>query len=136
MYQLLFKDKPASLINQMIRYSISGAIAFSVDMTLLFILTEYAGFNYLIAAVIAFTTGMLIVYFLSVSWVFPKRSFKSRQKEIWIFFLIGVIGLGLNEVIIWSFTEFAHYHYMISKLISTIIVYFWNFFNRKYLLFN
>lgn len=136
MYQLLFKDKPASLINQMIRYSISGAIAFSVDMSLLFILTEYFGCNYLIAAIIAFTVGMLIVYFLSVGWVFPKRSLKSRQKEIWIFFIIGVIGLGLNEVIIWSFTEFVHFHYMMSKLISTTIVYFWNFFNRKYLLFN
>ncbi|MEJ2545922.1 MAG: GtrA family protein [Calditrichaceae bacterium] len=123
---MLFKNKPAGLINQMIRYSISGAIAFSIDMALLFVLTEYAGINYLIAAVISFITGMLIVYFLSVSWVFPKRSFKSRQKEIWIFFIIGVIGLGLNEVIIWSFTEFANFHYMISKLISTTIVYFWN----------
>ena len=136
MYQLLFKDKPASLINQMIRYSISGAIAFSVDMSLLFILTEYFGCNYLIAAILAFITGMLIVYLLSVGWVFPNRSFKSRRKEIWIFFIIGLIGLGLNEVIIWSFTEYANLHYMVSKLISTTIVYFWNFFNRKYLLFN
>lgn len=136
MYQILFKDKSSSLINQMIRYSISGAIAFSVDMALLFILTEFADINYLIAAIIAFTTGMLIVYLLSISWVFPNRSLKSRQKEIWIFFVIGVIGLGLNEVIIWSFTEFVNFHYMASKLISTMIVYFWNFFNRKYILFN
>lgn len=89
MYQILFKDKSSSLINQMIRYSISGAIAFSVDMALLFILTEFADINYLIAAIIAFTTGMLIVYLLSISWVFPNRSLKSRQKEIWIFFVIG-----------------------------------------------
>ena len=105
-------------------------------MALLFILTEFADINYLIAAIIAFTTGMLIVYLLSISWVFPNRSLKSRQKEIWIFFVIGVIGLGLNEVIIWSFTEFVNFHYMASKLISTMIVYFWNFFNRKYILFN
>ncbi|MBN1406739.1 MAG: GtrA family protein [Calditrichaceae bacterium] len=120
----------------MIRYSISGAIAFSIDMALLFILTEFTRCNYLVAAVISFSIGMLIVYLLSISWVFPNRSIKSRQKEIWIFVLIGVIGLGLNEVIIWSFTEFANFHYMASKLISTAIVYFWNFFNRKYLLFN
>lgn len=136
MYQILFKDKSSNLINQMIRYSISGAIAFSVDIALLFILTEFADINYLIAAVIAFITGMLIVYLLSISWVFPIRSLKSRQKEIWIFFFIGIIGLCLNEVIIWSFTEFVNLHYMASKLISTTIVYFWNFFNRKYILFN
>ena len=136
MYQLLFKGKPKSMIIQMVRYSISGAIAFSVDMALLFILTESAGINYLIAAVVAFCTGMLIVYLLSVNWVFEKHSFKSKQKEIWIFVLIGVIGLGLNEVIIWSFTEFVNLHYMMSKMISTVIVYFWNFFNRKYILFN
>ena len=136
MYQLLFKDKPRNMVIQMMRYSISGAIAFSIDIALLFIMTEYAGINYLIAAIIAFTLGMIIVYLLSISWVFPNRSFKNRHKEIWIFLIIGFIGLGLNEVIIWSFTEFVNFHYMISKMISTVIVYFWNFFNRKYILFN
>lgn len=136
MYQLLFKDKPRNMIIQMVRYSISGAIAFSVDIAILFILTEYAQINYLVAAIIAFSTGMLIVYLLSISWVFPNRSFNSRQKEFWIFFIIGVIGLGLNEIIIWSFTEFIHFHYMTSKMFSTVIVYFWNFFNRKFILFN
>lgn len=124
------------MIIQMIRYSISGAIAFSVDIALLFILTEYTIMNYLVAAVIAFIVGMFIVYLLSVTWVFSKRSLKSRHKEIWVFFIIGMIGLGLNEVIIYTFTEYINIHYMKSKLISTAIVYFWNFFNRKYILFN
>jgi putative flippase GtrA len=136
LYQYLFKQKPSNLIGQMLRYSISGAIAFSVDITLLFILTEFTVLNYLISAGISFTIGMLVVYLLSINWVFSKRSLKSRHKEISVFFIIGIIGLGLNEVIIWSFTELGNIHYLKSKLISTAIVYFWNFFNRKYILFN
>ena len=52
------------------------------------------------------------------------------------FAIIGVIGLIFNELIMYAGTDILHLHYMVSKLISTAIVFFWNFFARKFLLFN
>jgi len=52
-----------------------------------------------------------------------------------IFALVGGIGLGLNEVFLWLFTEMFAYHYLVSKLFSTGFVYLWNFAARKILLF-
>jgi putative flippase GtrA len=46
-----------------------------------------------------------------------------------------MVGLGLNEVFIWFFTAEVGFYYLISKIISAIIVLFWNFFARKYVLF-
>ena len=123
-------------IQQLVKYGISGFIAFLVDVSILYFLTEYAGINYLISAVFAFSMGMVVVYLLSVQWVFQKRKFKNRHHEFWIFVLIGVVGLVLNELIIFLFTEYFEYYYLMSKVIATVIVYFWNFFNRKYLLFS
>jgi putative flippase GtrA len=56
--------------------------------------------------------------------------------EFLIFAVIGLVGLGLNEGIIWSFTDLAHFHYLISKIISAIVIFSWNFFARKRILFN
>ncbi len=52
------------------------------------------------------------------------------------FAAIGVAGLGLNEAILWMTTEAAGFHYLISKIIATAVVFLWNFAARKYLLFH
>ena len=106
-----------------------------IDMGTLFILTEYANIYYLTSAAIAFLLGLATNYFLSIFWVFNRRSVQNRMAEIIIFAVIGVIGLGLNEGLIWYFTEIVCLYYMISKVISTGFIYLWNFFARKYILY-
>lgn len=90
---------------------------------------------YLTAALIAFLIGSITAYILNVVWVFDKRTFRNRYVEISIFLLISVVGLIINQYIIWFFTENVHLYYLFSKLIATMIVVIWNFFARKYILF-
>lgn len=136
MNRFFVKSAQNPLLIQMARYSASGFVAFSIDIGSLFLLSEYLGIHYLLAAIISFCLGILTIYYLSVTWVFNKRSFLKRHHEFGVFAVIGLIGLGLNELFIWIFTEFADHHYLVSKMIATILVYFWNFFNRKYILFH
>jgi putative flippase GtrA len=56
--------------------------------------------------------------------------------EFLVFAGIGVIGLGLNELIIWFFTARIGLHYLASKIVSTVAIYCWNFFARKVALFS
>ena len=112
-----------------------GAIAFAFDFTSLFALTQFGGVHYLVAAGIAFLIGLSINYALSIKWVFNRRSIQDKRMEFLLFALIGLAGLGLNELLIWLFTEIARFHYLASKIISTMFVYLWNFFARKYSLF-
>jgi len=121
---------------QLFKYGFVGGIAFCVDFGSLFFLTEVIKIHYLISAAIAFILGLLTNYTLSILWVFPKRAIADKRVEFLLFLIIGLVGLGLNEVIIWFFTEFIHFYYLISKLFSTVVVFFWNFFARKKLLFS
>jgi len=131
----LFTDKTDSLLIQLFRYTFVGGIAFLVDFGSLFALTEFCGVHYLISAAIAFILGLVTNYLLSIIWVFSRRTLKSRWLELYIFALIGVVGLGFNELFIWFFTERVNLHYLLSKIVSTVFVYLWNFFARKYILF-
>lgn len=121
---------------QLFKYGFVGGIAFCVDFGSLIFLTEFIKIHYLISAAIAFILGLLTNYTLSILWVFPKRAIADKRVEFLLFLIIGLVGLALNEVIIWFFTEFIHFYYLISKLFSTVIVFFWNFFARKKLLFS
>lgn len=135
MIEQLLKNKTNNILIQLFRYTLVGGVALIFDFGLLFILTEYLNIYYLVSAAIAFLLGLTINYLLSVRWVFEKRSAKSKHVEFVIFALIGIVGLALNEFIIWFFTEIVNTHYLYSKLISTALVYLWNFFIRKFTLF-
>ena len=131
----LFVYKTNNLLIQLIRYTIVGGLAFIVDFGLLFLLTEYFGLYYILSATCSFLAGLLVNYYISTAWVF-ESTIKSKQLEFTLFSLIGVVGIGLNDLLIWTFTEKFHIYYMLSKLITAILVYLWNFLGRKYLVFS
>ncbi|AEG17346.1 MAG: GtrA family protein [Methanobacterium paludis] len=133
--QKLFKDETEKTLVQLFRYTFVGGAAFLVDIGSLFILTQFFGIYYLISAAIAFILGLITNYALSISWVFNKRTLGSMKLEFGVFALIGFVGLGLNEVLIWFLTENVHIYYLVSKIIAAILILFWNFFARKFTLF-
>ena len=134
LWALLF-GATGSLLQQFSRYIAVGGLAFVVDFGLLYLLTELLGLYYLISAAIAFLFGLLTNYSLIRLWVFDRRTIKNVAVELVIFTAIGIVGLGLNEVIIWFVREKIHFHYMIAKAISAGIVLIWNFGARKAVLF-
>ena len=98
-------------------------------------MTEYAGIHYLISAAIAISIALVYNYILCIVWVFNKRKLKNRILELFIYCLIGLSVLGLNELLMWIITEYVQFHYLISKIFATIVVYLWSFFARKIILF-
>ena len=135
MIKKLFRYGTDNPYIELFRYTFVGGIAFIADFSSLFIFTDFFKIYYLISAALAFLIGSVINYSLSISWVFSKRTLSSRQLEFGIFLIIGVVGLGINEFIIWIFTEYIHFHYLVSKIFSAGIVFMWNFSARKFLLF-
>jgi putative flippase GtrA len=129
------KANSKTLLVQLLRYGVVGGIAFVVDYGSLWLLTEVLGWHYLLSAAIAFLLGLTCNYLLSTRWVFGESRLKSPWAEFAAFALIGVVGLGLNELIMWVCTDGLQFHYMVSKVVSTGIVFFWNFLARRFLVF-
>ena len=120
---------------QLFRYAIVGAIAFIVDYCLLITLTEYAHIHYVIAASISFAAGLIVNYLISIRWVFKTSAISDRRIEFILFAVIGIIGLIINDITIYALTSAIGIPYWLSKLGSTVIVYFWNFIGRRSLVF-
>jgi putative flippase GtrA len=125
----------SSVLHQFGRYLIVGGLAFVVDFGSLYLLTKFVGLHYLLSAAIAFLLGLVINYLLSRVWVFNRRTMDSVTMEFLVFAVIGVLGLGLNEAVIWFVVEKIHFHYLVAKAISAGLVLFWNFGARKMVLF-
>ncbi|MES9855398.1 MAG: GtrA family protein [Sedimenticola sp.] len=132
--RLLFQHTDNTLV-QLFRYTLVGGLAFVVDFSTLYLLTEYAGLHYLLSATVGFLIGLVVNYLISVQWIFHQRRFAKRSVEFTIYGWIGVIGIGLNLAIMWLLTEQMQLHYLGSKAVSAVVVFLWNFFARKRALF-
>jgi putative flippase GtrA len=131
----LLLDPAESTLVQFFRYVIVGGLAFVLDFGTLYACTEWGRVNYLISAAAGFVIGLSFNYALSRKWVFSHRTLQSAGVEFGVFAIIGFIGLGMNEAGMWFLAEILKVHYLMAKIITTVVVFAWNFLARKYSLF-
>jgi len=117
------------------RYIVVGAVAFGFDFGTLYVLKNYLNLHYLIAAAAGFMLGLLVNYILSTIWVFQYRKIQKKSVELAIFAGIGLVGLLINEFMLYVLTGIFLVYYLYSKIAATVVVFFWNFIARKYALF-
>ena len=120
-----------NLIKQLFRFGIVGGIAFLIDYSVLFICTEYLGIYYLISSFISFTVSTVFNYIASVRWLFDVDQKKSQRRNFALFIVFSVIGLGINQCIMWFGVEKLDLYYMLVKIGATAIVMVFNFVTRK-----
>ncbi len=119
------------LIAQFMKFGIVGVIAFVIDYGLMVLLTELFGVNYLVSATISFTVSVIFNYVASMRYVFRHKENMSRRREFVIFVVLSVIGLGINNGLMWLGTGLLGISYLITKLVATAVVMLWNFVTRK-----
>lgn len=126
----------SQVTHEFIRYFVASGVALSVDVGTLWFLTSMLHVQYLLSGIIAFILGILVIYIFSVAWVFKTRSIQNYSHEFALFAIIGIVGLGLNEGILWALTGLLGFHYLFSKIVSVFFVFSWNFVARKSILFS
>jgi putative flippase GtrA len=119
------------LIEQIVKFGFVGFLCFFIDYGIMVFLTEVFGVNYLISSAISFTVSVTVNYILSVTIVFETDKNKNKFKEFIVFVLLSIVGLGINQLVMWFAGEILGVFYMISKIAATAIVMVYNFISRK-----
>lgn len=129
-------NQNAELLRQLFLYLIVGGTAFVVDFLALYGLTEFVSLHYLLSATLSFLLGLAVNYALCISWIFDYRALQNALHEFTVFALIGVVGLVLNNVLLYGFTEGLGLYYLASKLLAAGFVLVFNFSLRRHILFS
>lgn len=124
-----------NLSKQFLRYCLAGGIAYVIDFLTLYVLATYLRLHYLAAATAGFCLGIAAVYLLSIFWIFETRIVADRRHEFAIFLLIGIAGLGINNLTMYLLTNGLGLYFMASKLAAAGLVLTFNFSARRHFLF-
>ena len=121
---------------QFFRYLFVGGIATVVDWGVLFGFTDGLGMHHLVSAIFSFVAGLVTNYLLSKLLVFRANETKANAAlEFLGYALIGLLGLGITELIMFLLTDCLTVYYMLSKATATVVVLVWNYLARKLLLY-
>lgn len=132
-----------SILLEFARYVFVGGISFLADFFTLYlfhelIIPDVNGSLY-ISVVLGFIVGVVVNYILSIKLVFVSvkdTNLGKGNKDKLLFVVIGLFGLGLNEIGMFAGTEILLLNYKIVKVFVAGIVMVWNYFARKLLIFN
>lgn len=130
--KILLDDTDNGLI-QFIRYFFVGGIAAVVNIGCLYVFSSVLLIHYVLGNIFAFILGLLVNYFLSKRYVFTKDNSLNKYLEFLMYLIIGVLGLIFDTFMLWLFTSKVELYYMLSKVISTMLTFIWNFLARKVL---
>ncbi len=117
-------------------YGFSSGVGLLVDVGLLVLLTERVGLSYFAAGLLSFSAGIVVVYTFSVAWVFEHRRIANRRIEFFSFAVIGLLGLAINQLMLWGLVEHSSLSYQLAKAPTAAVVFLFNFMARRALLFS
>lgn len=132
------------LIDQILKFGVVGFIAFFIDFGVFKLFSSVFGVYYLTANFFGFVISLIFNYIASMKFVFERKENVDKRKEFLIFTILSIIGLFLNELIMYICIEGIYCHvpllaeYMsrqwaesFGKIIATGIVMVYNFITRK-----
>ena len=117
---LLKLSKSQKEHKKFLKFCVVGLSGIIINEGLLWTLTDFAGFFYLISSAIAIEASILSNFFLNDIWTF-KRQRKTRfLARLGKFNLARIVALGINLAILGILTSLG-LHYLISNLIGIAI---------------
>ena len=135
------------------KFGVVGVVCFGIDyiigLSVMKIIVKLGGNQIfelasMAGSALGFTVSVIINYILSFKFVFERKEDLDRRKEFVVFLILSVVGLGLNQLIIWVcvgpvyggipfLQKVLNYDlaYTGAKVIATAIVMVYNFVTRK-----
>ena len=118
---------------RVVRFIVSGGTSFSVNLVLLYGLTEFLGLWYLFSTTFSFVIAFLVGFSMNKLWTFKERETDRIRWQISFYLLVNLMNLALNHSMLYMFVESFHIWYIAAQALASIIIAFESFFVYRWI---
>lgn len=118
-----------------LKFGVVGFTGVFVDFGITYLAKEKLHIQKYIANAIGFCTAATTNYFLNRIWTFESTNPKVMV-EYTEFFIISLIGLGINTLVLWLLVSRFKMNFYVAKIFAIGVVTIWNFFANALITFN
>jgi putative flippase GtrA len=113
------------------QYFLVSCCALATDTGVLLLLNSVFKVPYLLAATTSFIAGGGVSYVLSVRLVWKTDQAASRSFEVTLFILLGLVGLGINAVIMLAVVSGLDAPVIVAKGVAAGFTFICNYYLRR-----
>lgn len=141
MRRLLDKVFHNAGIRQLISYVFVGGIAAIVEWVCFGLFSNVLNINYIFSTALAFIFSTAVNWILGRLWTFKNNNSYSNKRviEAVLVYSVSALGLVFNMLLMYLFVTViglnTPFLKIVSKVIATGIVFFWNFLARKFVIY-
>lgn len=119
--------------HHLILYGIIGSFSSALDFAIYTILVQVFGVHYLVSNCISVLAGISTSFTLNRNYNFKVKD--NTKRRFSIFLCVGLCGLFLSNMILYTCINIFELNKIVSKLLSIVLVVFFQFLVNKYLTF-
>ncbi len=113
-------------------YTVVSAAALSVDVSIMYLHYFFYPNGVVYSTALGYLTGAIVSYYLSINFVFKYRKYETNKMlEPCLFFLTGLVGLAITELVMWCGVDVFQINILVSKIVaiglSFLIVYLFRY---------
>lgn len=123
-----------SFLWKFIKFGLVGFSGLFVDFGITYLCKEKLRIQKYIANSIGFTSAATTNYVLNRVWTFQSKD-PNIALEYSEFIIISLVGLGLNNFILWLIVSRTKMNFYIAKLFAIAVVTVWNFLANYFITF-
>lgn len=112
------------------KYAMVGTVATAVDLGFLYVFVESFELQVVPASISSFLIANITSFFLNKFWTFESQS-KNYRKLYIKFFSVSLVGIGITAIMMHLLPAILGIWYMFAKVLTSMIVVFWNFLANK-----
>jgi putative flippase GtrA len=114
------------MIAQFLRFCVVGVSGTVIDFGITYLLKEKARLNKYVANSTGFILAATSNYVLNRIWAFRNHNPAIGEQYV-LFMAISVLGLLINNGVIYLLTKKMHANFYVAKVAATGVVMIWNF---------
>jgi len=119
--------------HHLVLYGIIGSFSSGLDFLIYTFLVQLVGLQYLVANCISVIAGISTSFYLNRNYNFKVKDHTKRRFSI--FLTVGLCGLVMSNLILYLCIDNLGMDKLISKLLSIVLVVFFQFLVNKYMTF-
>lgn len=123
------------LLWKFLKFCIVGSSGMIIDFGTTWLLKEKVKINKYFANSLGFIIAATSNYLLNRFWTFHSENTQVATEYI-SFVLISIVGLGINNSVVYILTERVRLNFYLSKLFAVAVVTIWNFSMNCLITFN
>lgn len=124
-----------AFILKFLKFGVVGFSGVFIDFGITYLCKEIFKVPKYAANAIGFITAATSNYFLNRVWTFQSKN-PEVMMEFTEFFIISLIGLGINTLILWILVSKFKMNFYVAKIFAIGLVTIWNFLANAFITFN